>query len=211
MRKKSLKENNIGKEYNGVVKQSSIESHNVHEGSLFQSLESAAQSADLQTAPDIQGAAPALADPMVYNTIVEAFGTGAEVSTAAALAGVQPATVREWIRKGENNTNKLYAQFVIDAHRAAAQFEQHHTQNISKHSQHDWKASAWLLERRFPHRWSSKQELNVNHNDGASEQDKDQIAQAARDPQAREHLRQAIQQVYHARQSDDGSYEVEDG
>ena len=62
----------------------------------------------------------------------------------------------------------------------------------------DWRASAWLLERRFPERWGAKRELEVNmknDSNGIAEvmamiEQTNHLAQSATDGDTRDELSQ---------------------
>lgn len=210
MRKKSLKEtDNNSQTYNGNRRQEAVEGKNVREGRVLERAEQAAASADPAIAPRMQGAPPAIADSTVYNTIVENVRLGLDVSSAASAAGVNPKLIYDWIRRGEQNINELYAQFVQDLYKAAAEYEASHLQNITQHSSHDWRASAWILERRYPHKWGSKSKLEVEHKDQESEEVKEVLNEAASDPEARNHLRKAMTAVFTAHQDGQGNYSVD--
>ena len=67
---------------------------------------------------------------------------------AADYAGISRTTLWAWIRKGENSTEKLYCTFVNDIKKAEVEGAMVHLGTITQASAKDWKASAWMLERR---------------------------------------------------------------
>lgn len=88
----------------------------------------------------------------IIDKIVENIRLGAPFVVACNVAGISRATFRDW----------RIADPTIDERLKAAQgdFETTHLRNIRNHSAEDWKASAWVLERRVPHRYAKKLILN---------------------------------------------------
>ena len=81
--------------------------------------------------------------------ILQALEEGLSFAAAAKAAGVAPTTLQDW-RAQDDVLNHQCEQ-------AIASWERQHVQNISKAGHHgDWRASAWLLSRRFPDRWGER-------------------------------------------------------
>lgn len=59
---------------------------------------------------------------------------------------------------------KLLSYFAREYNSALLSFEEVHVANIEKHAVKVWVASAWLLERRFPHEWGKleRKEIEVS-------------------------------------------------
>ena len=92
--------------------------------------------------------------------ILENLETGVSREVASHAAGVDPETLRRWIRKGEEATKGLYRQFVIDIGKAEATAVVDMVQVIHDASQRgDWRAAAWWLERRRPADWGRRQAI----------------------------------------------------
>jgi len=81
--------------------------------------------------------------------IIQAIKLGATYQIAAENAGIARSTLYDWLRKGEKQTKGLYRTFLDTFKKAEAAAALAALANISRASQNgDWKASAWLLERR---------------------------------------------------------------
>jgi transposase len=81
--------------------------------------------------------------------IIEAVKLGATYEIAAESAGVSKATLYNWLKKGEEETRGNFSDF-LDAFKkadAAAAITALKTINVAS-SDGDWKAAAYLLERR---------------------------------------------------------------
>ena len=102
--------------------------------------------------------------------------------TAIACAGVSKFTVRNWIRQGVRDQNagvdSLFAQFVARMDEAEREAEAELIDGIQKrglepflksssdkigdtYEAPDWKALAWIAERRGAKRWGIKKQLTV--------------------------------------------------
>lgn len=86
--------------------------------------------------------------------IVEAIRRGASIRLAATAASIGENCLRRWIREGdkdidEDNETTERARFAIAVHLAEWDCAQQHLRNIEINSIADWRASAWLLERRY--------------------------------------------------------------
>ena len=78
---------------------------------------------------------------------------GVAVKLAASATEVSPRSVRRWLNEG--GLRERVAE-VRDAERTPvddARAEARMVVLILKAAEHDWRASAWWLERRWPERW----------------------------------------------------------
>lgn len=98
----------------------------------------------------------------VRDRVVEALSRGASRRAAANHAGVSEATLAEWVRRGEQageKSTRLVA-FARAVEVAEGMGELALVENIRLAGQGacpgDWKASAWLLERRYPERYGRR-------------------------------------------------------
>lgn len=112
--------------------------------------------------------------PDIQVKIVDALKMGNYIETASALAGVHKSTVYDWLKRGAREKDRInkspnarmkkeeepFVRFSDVVEKAMAEAEQRDLLIIAKASQQDWKASAWRLERRFPHRWGRKERLD---------------------------------------------------
>lgn len=80
--------------------------------------------------------------------IVQAIQAGCTYEMAADYAGVTRSTLWNWLKKGEDPKQKSYCTFLDQVKKAEVEGAMVHLGTIAQASQKDWKASAWMLERR---------------------------------------------------------------
>jgi hypothetical protein len=86
--------------------------------------------------------------------ILEALSSGQTRRIAAACGGVSDDTLRRWIQTDPELSLRVSA--------AESQAEMALVTCIRNAAGHDWRAAAWLLERRDPANWSLRQQLAVH-------------------------------------------------
>jgi transposase-like protein len=82
--------------------------------------------------------------------ICKAITLGANVHVAASAANIDRKTLYNWRQKGKNSSSGMFYDLVKRMEVAENQFITNNLQNLSRHSNLSWQASAWLLERRHP-------------------------------------------------------------
>lgn len=115
-------------------------------------------------------------DPTVHTKIVAALRSGSFPEPAAALAGVSKRSYFRWLEQGRaeverrtvyDNTydtvdadekkrraaNEPFYAFAVDVEEAIS-YAEIATLNELRKGDRGWQAKAWILERRFPKRWS---------------------------------------------------------
>ncbi|HEY9772126.1 MAG TPA: hypothetical protein V6C71_27080 [Coleofasciculaceae cyanobacterium] len=100
----------------------------------------------------------------VKQTIIDNIEQGLNYESACLGANVSYSTFREWMRRGTDTdsnrqSNELYAEFAEDVNRAVATSEINLIRSINQAAKTDWKAAAWILERRFPQHWSNSRKI----------------------------------------------------
>lgn len=104
--------------------------------------------------------------------IVQLIRAGNYIETAAAAAGIASVTFREWMRVGARDADAKsdteFARFASTIAEAQGASEARIVVGISKASEDDWRAGAFLLERQFPKRWGSRQTLEHTGKDGGA-------------------------------------------
>ena len=78
---------------------------------------------------------------------------GLHPDRAAQAAGISASTMRAHKRR--------HPEFATAMKEAAAQAEQHFLGRILRHSETQWTAAAWMLERRFPERWRKREQADL--------------------------------------------------
>lgn len=122
--------------------------------------------------------------PSVQERICKALREGLHVHIAARLGGVHPATYYHWLKRGSETEEQPYVDFVEAVEQAQAEAQERAIGLIQKHAvgflqvieeegedasgpwsktkkipQADWKAAAWLMERRHPEDWGIRQKV----------------------------------------------------
>lgn len=101
---------------------------------------------------------------------------GVPLPTACGACGISWNTVATWLKKGRNG-EKPYDEFVAAVERAKHQWEAAAAIRVTKAADKDWKAAAWLLERRRHETWGAREKLELTgKNGGAIKVEADAIA-----------------------------------
>jgi hypothetical protein len=95
----------------------------------------------------------------VQRCLVEALRNGAYRETACVGAGIRPATLRAWLRRGLEETSGRYHALAEALWAAEGEFEARLVAKVESAADRDWRSGAWLLERRFPKRWGQRVQL----------------------------------------------------
>lgn len=83
------------------------------------------------------------------------LSNGLTKKDACDILGISAVILCRWTNVGEEimekdpNSTRLEVKLVKALKEANANFKAYHLQNIMKAGKHDWKASAWMLERKF--------------------------------------------------------------
>ncbi len=118
----------------------------------------------------------------VSEKIVRAIRAGNYPEVAAGHAGIHPATYYRWMERGalegDAAEDDPYRRFRSEVDRALSDAEATEVGLIVKAARDgDWRAAAWLLERRFADRWGRRERLEQVHEvrvpDEASELDQE--------------------------------------
>jgi len=88
--------------------------------------------------------------------IVKTVGLGVWPDRAAQIHGVNPATMRAHRKRHED--------FATALEKAEAAAEAEFMGKILRHTEKQWTAAAWMLERRWPDRWA-KREVSLEASD----------------------------------------------
>jgi len=89
---------------------------------------------------------------------------GLSLTKSCALASITPRTVRKWIdtgRESDADEDSIYRYVVDLTDRAVATHAQRMLQHVEGAAPEDWRAAAWLLERR--HAKDFKQQSGLEH------------------------------------------------
>ena len=84
--------------------------------------------------------------------LVAVVETGVSIESACAMVGIHRSTWYEWRERPEIEAR-------LD--RALAVAESRLLDSIREAGRDDWRASAWILERRYPETWSKRSEVQA--------------------------------------------------
>lgn len=104
-------------------------------------------------------ARPTSLTPEVERAIRIAIENGNYRETAAKAAGVHRNSLRNWVERGESG-EEPFASFLCTLEKAEAVAERRLLKAIRK-GEPAWQAKAWLMERRWPARWSGRVRVTV--------------------------------------------------
>ena len=111
-----------------------------------------------------EGGRPSKLTARCQEKLVEAIASGLPLKSAAALAGISYETLNRWKKRGEDsNGGPEYRQFCHALEQANAAAMQYHVQNITEKSRLDWRASAWILEKRVREDFGKDQVEQKSH------------------------------------------------
>lgn len=108
-----------------------------------------------------RGGRPSKYSPGVGARICRAVAEGCSRDVAAALAGINAATLYDWQHR--------FPEFSESLQKADSEFESECIFNVRRAgtSKRNWTASAWLLERKHPERWA-RTDRHLIRNEGVS-------------------------------------------
>jgi hypothetical protein len=85
--------------------------------------------------------------------IIAFIRRGNTIETAARCAGIHRDTFYDWMKRGRKGQSG-YREFADQVDTAVAQAEALHVEVLREASKDDWRAAAWILERRNPRDWA---------------------------------------------------------
>jgi hypothetical protein len=111
--------------------------------------------------------------------VLEALEGGHSRQSAASMAGISPATVEGWVRKGQTNlTHTLYPWFCHEIGRSEGAGESIFAKIVIDEAtkNHNWRAAMFLLQKRY--KWNDRPEMD---NEIQREQQRAQLAKTKAD------------------------------
>lgn len=97
---------------------------------------------------------------IIGKKIFAALKDGAQITNACQIAGISYRAYRNWMIKGEAG-DPSYTAFYQAATKAIAEAELGLVRNIKLASKDDWRAAAWMLERRHSESWANTQRIQL--------------------------------------------------
>jgi len=97
--------------------------------------------------------------------VCEQLSIGGYIEGAAAYANINKQTVYNWLKRGRKELaegiESDYVSFLDAVEIAIEMGAVIHENNVYDHSKSDWRASAWVLERKFSKRWGKKEVMRI--------------------------------------------------
>lgn len=103
---------------------------------------------------------PTSLTPEVERAILGALRGGNYRETAAQAAGIHRNTLRNWIKAGEAG-DPDFVEFLCAVEKAEAYGERKLLRHIRAGCD-GWQSKAWIMERRWPGRWSGRVRVTVS-------------------------------------------------
>ena len=103
---------------------------------------------------------PTLLNPTRQAALLKAIEQGMPLKQVAAMAGISYDTPNNWQNRGENESAPPeYRQFCQPIRRSQAVARQVHVSSICDAAKRDWRAAAWMHERRCPEDFARPQQF----------------------------------------------------
>ena len=101
---------------------------------------------------------------------------GCTRDAAAAAGPISRQTLANWLNRGADGVEP-YLGFVEQVQRAEDEAEQILLATIQAQAPQDWKAAAWILERRRPQQWARTQRTELTGANGGAVQMQAQVVE----------------------------------
>lgn len=112
-------------------------------------------------------------NPEMSAKICGLVGAGNYLDTAAYCSGVDPVTVRRWMKRGEDEqvsregggtldeAESIYVEFITELGKAMHNAEAAAVLCLAKAGREDYRAALAYLERRYPKKWGTRINVTV--------------------------------------------------
>jgi transposase len=106
--------------------------------------------------------------PKQRETLLDNLRTGMSIEAACSQSGVSQTTYYRWLdESGDDGEWTAEVKAALDFSEAVLL----ETVKMQGEAKLDWRAAAWILERRFPHRWGQRREVELNVNESTNKGD----------------------------------------
>ena len=106
--------------------------------------------------------------PATRERLLSALRAGCSHGEAAQHCNISRSTFQDWLRRAKApDASEELKQFLEDVQRAVAEGDVELSQMIRVHALKDWKAAAWLKERRNPSEWGRRDPEREEQNERA--------------------------------------------
>ena len=91
---------------------------------------------------------------------------GNYISTSCAAAGIGESTFYAWMKRGEEEKDGVYREFVESVSRARVEAEVRNVALVQRAATGDWRAAAWFLERSLPAKYGKSTKVEHSGPEG---------------------------------------------
>jgi hypothetical protein len=123
----------------------------------------------------------------IQDKIIMLIKAGNYMETAASYVGLAQSTIRDWMRRGSREEERLnkdqdarpiksetpFMEFSVAIRKAQADAEIRDVNTIGRASLLSWQAAAWRLERKYPDRWGKRESHEISGPGGSPVQVED--------------------------------------
>lgn len=114
-----------------------------------------------------QGGRPSKFTPAVCAIILESVRAGQSYAMSCRRARIDDSTLSHWAAEVEEKGEaSRYFQFINDLMQAEADGQLALIATVRTATKQDWKAAAWLLERKHPDEWGRRDSLSLGRSGG---------------------------------------------
>lgn len=100
--------------------------------------------------------------PELHAEIIRLLTGGNYRRHAAAAAGIDERTIRNWIAWGTGpKAREPFKSFAIDVFKAENSAIADNVVNVQKAAKEDWRAATWFLSRKAPGEWGDKAQKEI--------------------------------------------------
>ena len=138
--------------------------------------------------PGSKDGRPDKLDPERVSRMLTAIRASVYPDTAASFAGICKRTLHYWLKRGAEEKYGQYADFLHSYSEALAYAEAHMAIRVNSAGKADWRADAWMLERRFAARYARQDKVpleSINFDD-LTEAELEHMAQTGEMPKRRQ-------------------------
>jgi transposase len=104
---------------------------------------------------------PTSCTPELIANMAECLELGYTIKLACEACGIVTSTFADWMNKGEAG-EEPFTEFSSAVRAAQKKAADYHLRSVQKHANVDWRAAAWMLERRFPDDYGKKDSVKLS-------------------------------------------------
>ncbi len=99
--------------------------------------------------------------PELITALCELVGRGSYQTDACRFLGIPYSTFQHWMSQGRVQTEGKYHELYTRIDQAQAASAIYAVESWRSHFQHDWRAAATYLSRRFPEQWGDNKKITI--------------------------------------------------